>query len=392
MVDSLDYTVGPAIRGAQRSGEDGDRAGLWDGFALTLDQLLAMPPRRSWLGGLIAPGEVTVLFGSPKAGKSALALSVAYQLAVGRPLVHGYEAEKLSVLYVAAEGGGDFRSRVELLRRKYGDASGFRARLQAIALLDPHSPEVSNLIERMRTSGTKLLVLDTLARMMSGGDENSSKDMGAVNTSLGRIMAETGAAVLVVHHDRKGNAGRITGADLRGHGNLQAAVDTIVHVRKLASGMRVAEILEGRAVPEGLWLGYRLVACPIEFASDGKTPTAVIVDDVTEDGVALFLGRGAERHGHRNDRARGSGQDTTDEQVLAMMRAVAADSPDADDLPVGTMSLSKSQANRIVDELHPMSKPAARRQVRTRFLKRAAHRNLLRVEGSWVHLFPVQEA
>lgn len=392
MVDDPDYTVGPAIHGAMQSGEEDDHTDPWDAFALTVGQILGMPPRQAWLGGMSAPGELTVLFGSPKVGKSALIQSIAYQLGAGRPRVHGYKAVKCNVLYVAAEGQGDYRNRVELLRREYGDTPDFRTRLQAINLLDPHSQEVSDLIGRMQKFGTNVLVLDTLPRMMPGADENSSKDMGAVVRTLGRIMEETGAAVIAVHHDRKNNGDRNTGANVRGHGILQAAADTIVHVRKLGNGMRVAEILEGRAIGAGVWRGFRLVERPIDYTGDGTAPTAAFVHDVSEDELALALGRGAERQRHGKDRARGRGQDTTDEQALAMMRAGATVAPYADDLPVGTMGLSRSQAIRIVDDLNPMVTPAARRQVRARFLKRAADRNLLRVEGSWVYLFPEQEA
>jgi uncharacterized protein YjhX (UPF0386 family) len=48
-----------------------------------------------------------------------------------------------------------------------------------------------------------LVILDTLARCMVGGDENSAEDMGLFIHSCDLMRAATGAAVLLVHHTGK---------------------------------------------------------------------------------------------------------------------------------------------------------------------------------------------
>jgi len=70
-----------------------------------------------------------------------------------------------------------------------------------------------------------LVVFDTLARSMLGGDENSSKDVGVVIGNAGRIQRETGAAVLFVHHSRK------DGEVERGSSALRGAADVMMQIK-----------------------------------------------------------------------------------------------------------------------------------------------------------------
>src|SRR3712207_1817312 len=49
-----------------------------------------------------------------------------------------------------------------------------------------------------------LIVVDTLARCMRGGDENNARDMGQAVEGLEFLKRTLGAAVLVIHHTTKG--------------------------------------------------------------------------------------------------------------------------------------------------------------------------------------------
>ena len=75
-----------------------------------------------------------------------------------------------------------------------------------------------------------LVVFDTHARCMVGGDESSAKDTGLVIAQLNRIQVETRAATLSVHHtDKKGTTER-------GSGALRGAVDTMIEMARPKSG------------------------------------------------------------------------------------------------------------------------------------------------------------
>jgi hypothetical protein len=78
-------------------------------------------------------------------------------------------------------------------------------------------------------SGQKVvwIIFDTLSRVLAGGDENSSKDMGLLVLSIDRIFRDTGAHCSLVHHMP------LSGGDrMRGHGLANGAGDTTVHVEK----------------------------------------------------------------------------------------------------------------------------------------------------------------
>lgn len=70
-------------------------------------------------------------------------------------------------------------------------------------------------------------IFDTLARIMSGGDENSPKDMGALIGNIDKVYRATGAHCTLVHHVPVDRDDR-----MRGHSSLLAALDTTVRVSK----------------------------------------------------------------------------------------------------------------------------------------------------------------
>jgi hypothetical protein len=54
--------------------------------------------------------------------------------------------------------------------------------------------------------GAELVVIDPLYKLVDG-DENSAQDMKPILAVFDRVMQQTGAALLYVHHDSKGKAG-----------------------------------------------------------------------------------------------------------------------------------------------------------------------------------------
>jgi hypothetical protein len=88
------------------------------------------------------------------------------------------------------------------------------------------------------------IIFDTLSRVLAGGDENSSRDMGLLVLSVDRIYRETGAHCSLVHHVPLGNDGR-----MRGHGAAPGAADTTVRVEK-QNGVVTVAIDKGSDLPE----------------------------------------------------------------------------------------------------------------------------------------------
>ena len=91
--------------------------------------------------------------------------------------------------------------------------------------------DLDELIEAIRDAcgddSPVLIVVDTVNRVMAGGDENSSQDMGALIASADRLRDEFGANVCMVHH-----LGKDASRGARGHSSLKGAVDAEIEVTR----------------------------------------------------------------------------------------------------------------------------------------------------------------
>jgi hypothetical protein len=87
-----------------------------------------------------------------------------------------------------------------------------------------------------------LIVIDTVSRVMAGGNENSPEDMGALIASADRLRDEFGANACLVHH-----VGKDASRGSRGHSSLYAAIDTAVEVtRDENAKMSTATVIKQR--------------------------------------------------------------------------------------------------------------------------------------------------
>jgi hypothetical protein len=84
----------------------------------------------------------------------------------------------------------------------------------------------------MQDKDIKLVLVDNLGVVSGDADENSG-DMVAVMSEFRQLAEETGAAVVLVHHQRKGTgyAGR-AGDSLRGHSSIEASLDLALMVER----------------------------------------------------------------------------------------------------------------------------------------------------------------
>ena len=119
----------------------------------------------------------------------------------------------------------------------------------------------------------RLVVLDTLARAIAGGDENSSQDMTAAIATVDAIRQATGAHVMIIHHCGKDEA---RGA--RGHSSLRAAVDTELEVsRPEGQSISTLRATKQRDMEAGGPMPFSLVSVPIGLNHRGKPVTSCLV-------------------------------------------------------------------------------------------------------------------
>ena len=191
---------------------------------LTLDELSRMPPLRPLIGGLLDLDTVSVLYGAKGSFKSFLALDVALSVASGVSWHDQDTADGVAVL-VAAEGAVGIPYRSRAWRSRYDADPGNRFRVMDEALNLLQSASVEAFADAAADVGASLIILDTFARCIVGGDENSAKDVGLAIAALDTIRQRTGAHVQVVHH-----TGKTSGQGARGSSALEAAADTVLEV------------------------------------------------------------------------------------------------------------------------------------------------------------------
>jgi hypothetical protein len=228
---------------------------------------------------LLAPGELTVLFGESGHFKSVAAIDLALSVGSGAAF-HGLRSRRGGVLYVAGEGHVGIRKRVRawLLARGY-DASSEQPALyftsagadlignpqQLVATVDRAAQEIGAAIE--------LVVIDTLAANFGPGDENHATDMQlAIH---GARHAAPGAAVLLVHHVGHGQVQRE-----RGSYALVAAADCRVQAtydENLKSIELCWHKLKDDERPQPMVFGWRAV--PLDWQDeDGEELSSVVLE------------------------------------------------------------------------------------------------------------------
>lgn len=190
-----------------------------------LADLLAadMRPIEWVVEGLVARGQLVMIAGRPKSGKTWLVLQLAQSVDEGRAFL-GKETTRGRVLLVTLEDGPRrLRSRVEMLgwRPKAVDV------VFSLAHLDGDGMTAGPGLRQLDEAAGKydLIVIDTLIAGLSGrADENSNTAMAAIANDLADIARASNAAVVLVHHTSKGTHEDVFHT-IRGASALRGAYD-----------------------------------------------------------------------------------------------------------------------------------------------------------------------
>lgn len=236
-----------------------------DAASTALDQ-----STRPLIKGLLDQQAMTVLYGESNVGKTFIALDIAYHIWTGVDY-DGMRTTQGDVIYIAAEGGTGILKRVRALavQRNPTRKEGFHILRSQVNLLDP-TADLGDLVAAINGACERpaLIVVDTLSRVLAGGDENSSTDMGALVRNLDAIREKTTAHVMVIHHTGKDKA---KGA--RGHSLLRAATDTEIEV---TDGF--VTVTKQRDLEKSWSTGFKLRQVPLGFDADGDPVNGAVVD------------------------------------------------------------------------------------------------------------------
>ena len=216
-------------------------------------------------------------FGKPSAGKSVVVGDRAFHLAANRNWF-GRRVEQCGVLHVAAERFGVVKRRYAALRLHYQitdiPLAALGRRINLCASQDDARVIIDccKQIEDLKGIKTGLVCIETVNKVMGGGDENSPKDMGAFVDNLAFIQEEARVAINLVHHIPADGTKR-----LRGFGGLLGACDVTNLVEKIGK-LHSCTVDKANDGPEGEKIVFSLKS--VELFRDpitGISTTAPVV-------------------------------------------------------------------------------------------------------------------
>ena len=225
-----------------------------------------------------------VLVGPSNTGKTFIALDMAMSIAAGTDW-HGHKVRQGAALYLATEGSFSFKNRMAALKDDRGltDNVPLIARADMVNLLDQEADlaELAALADEIieQHGPLRLIVVDTLARAMAGGNENAPDDMGKLLNNVEALRQGTDAFVLLIHHTGKDEA---KGA--RGHSSLKGAADTILLLSKRDDDLLELKSDKQRDMAPPRPKAFRLetVVCGMDEDLDEVTTCVVRAADAAE--------------------------------------------------------------------------------------------------------------
>jgi len=182
---------------------------------------------------VIEQESMIVTYGESGSGKTFHVIDQDMCIATGQPWFN-HKTTQGTVLYVAAEGGKSSENRIFAYKKEKSLVTPKLVLIPScINLFNPDAdinPLIYNIKRIQDETGEDIVkvTLDTLARVMSGGNENSSEDMGLLIHHADRIREECKATVHFIHH-----SGKDLAKGARGHSSLRAATDTEIEVKNV---------------------------------------------------------------------------------------------------------------------------------------------------------------
>jgi AAA domain len=219
--------------------------------------------------GLIPSSGLTVVWGSPKCGKSFWTFDLMMHVARGIPY-RGRRVQQGIVVYVALEGDQGFRRRIDAYKRHH-DISDL-----PFYLITDRTDLVRDykiLIEDIKAQTPDIpavVVIDTLNRSL-GGSENSDEDMAAYIKAADAIREAFGCAVIIIHHCG------VDGSRPRGHTSLTGAADAQLAVKRDASGNVIVKVEFMKDGSEGAEIVSELKLVELGTDDDGDPITSCVV-------------------------------------------------------------------------------------------------------------------
>lgn len=286
--------------------------------------------QQSWLiERLWTHQAVGIIGGSPKSGKTWLALEMAVSVASGSSCLETFPVSTPGpvLLYAAEDSAAALRARIETLARlhnvSFEQLDVHIITVDSLRLDRPdHQARLETTLQIYRPA---LLVIDPLVRVHAI-DENVAGQIAALLGYLRSLQRNTGAAIALIHHIRK-NVSHTGGAgySLRGSGDLYAWLDSFLYLR-MHQGQRTVSA-EHRSAPSFGPVALELVQSDslgthLRVASSNGSPT----EKPHQDGLASrILDLLSNAHGPLTIEALRFRLQVRNERVVEALRSLEAD-------------------------------------------------------------------
>ena len=216
----------------------------WRVFTLT-DAYLDRPPIEYIAAGLFPLPSLNIVYGAPGTLKSLIMADLAVCVAAGElwlppaawmPGATGFATKHTPAMWIDFDNGArPTHERIGALARARNLPTDTPLYYYTLPTpwLDASKPEsMGNLINRIISRGAQLVVIDNLG-LISGGAAEGTEAMIPIMGALRQLAEATGAAIVVIHHQRKtGTINTRAGETLRGHSSIEASLDLAILVER----------------------------------------------------------------------------------------------------------------------------------------------------------------
>lgn len=242
-------------------------------FRVLSIQEFLLRKKPTWLIKRILPrANLCVIFGESGSGKTFFVFDMIASIARGVEW-RGNRVKQANVVYVCAEGESSFRERLAA----YCEHTGVTQMPVGIVAGQPNLLEMRDTKDLIKSiqrqyQDAGVIVLDTLAQVMSGGNENSGEDMGKALAHAKAISRATGAIVILVHH-----SGKDAAKGARGWSGLRAAADVEIEIVR-AGEDRCATVTKLKDGEDGEMFGFKLMKVVTGVDEDGDETTSCVME------------------------------------------------------------------------------------------------------------------
>lgn len=182
-------------------------------------------PREFIIDQFVQEGTLNSWYGAFGSKKSLTALTASVCVAMGTNFI-GQKTKQSPVLIVDEESG-DWLLEERLQHVINGNDGNQDIPIHYLSMSGFNFFNNKNdgtiLENYIRQTGAKLVFIDTLVAIMSGGNENDAQTIQPIMTEFRRICNATGTAIVILHHENKNKS-------YRGSTAIAGAMDTMIKI------------------------------------------------------------------------------------------------------------------------------------------------------------------